>query len=414
MNEAVARVRAENVYKIFGGAREEALRRLEAGASKDEVYRETGAVVAVRDVSFSVPAGAVFVVMGLSGSGKSTLIRCVNRLIDPTSGRVFLDDADVMALEAEQLRELRLRKMAMVFQHFALFPHKTVGENVEYGLKVRGVERAARREKALEALAMVGLADWADTPPEQLSGGMQQRVGLARALAVDPELMLMDEPFSALDPLIRRDMQEELLKLQERLKMTIVFITHDLHEALLLGDRIAIMKDGAFVQVGTPEEIVADPADDYVADFTQDVDRSRVFTAKRVMRRSAMLPGSDVDVAQARAELERAGAGELYVGDGEGRPVGLVTAGDLARDDGDSLGAVMRSRFPTTRPEATLHEVLEPCREGLPVAVLGDDGRLEGVVEPLEVIAALSGRAREDRERHERETREPAPAAGKA
>jgi glycine betaine/proline transport system ATP-binding protein len=390
MSQAPERVVAKNVYKIFGEAHEaEAIRKLESGASKDDVYRETGSVVAVRDVSFKVYQGQIFVVMGLSGSGKSTLIRCINRLIDPTRGQILLDGNDIMALDREQLRQIRLKKMAMVFQHFALFPHKTVGENVEYGLKIQGAAAAARRKKALEALGMVGLRDWADTPPENLSGGMQQRVGLARALAVDPELMLMDEPFSALDPLIRSDMQKELIRLQHKLKMTIVFITHDLHEALTLGDQIAIMKAGAFVQVGPPEEIVANPADEYVADFTKDVDRGRVFTVRRVMHAAEALSLDGSSAAAARTRLGELERDALYVTDAEGKPVGLVTERDLGKADSQELGSVMHTRFPSTAPDAVLYDCFEACGSGLPVAVVGEDGRLQGVLEPRDVFRAL-------------------------
>jgi glycine betaine/proline transport system ATP-binding protein len=240
-------------------------------------------VAAVRDVSFDVAEGEVFVVMGLSGSGKSTLVRMINRLHDPTSGQVLIDGEDVVTLDDERLRELRRRKISMVFQHFGLFPHRRIVENVAFGLEVQGVEKDERNTKASEILEVVGLGGWGNSYPDELSGGMQQRVGLARALATDPEIMLFDEPFSALDPLIRRDMQDEVLKLQRELKKTMIFITHDLMEALKLGNRIAIMKDGAFVQVGTPEEVVAHPADSYVADFIRDVPRAHVLTARTIM-----------------------------------------------------------------------------------------------------------------------------------
>jgi glycine betaine/proline transport system ATP-binding protein len=271
-------VTVEHLYKIFGDEPDRALELAREGLDKDEIFRRTGSVVAVDDVSFEVKQGQIFVVMGLSGSGKSTLIRCINRLITPTSGRVLIDDIDVTAASPAELRQIRLKRMAMVFQHFALLPHKTVAQNVEYGLKVRRVPPRERREKAIAALETVGLDAWADSYPDSLSGGMQQRVGLARGLAVEPEVLLMDEPFSALDPLIRRDIQDELLSLQAKIKTTIIFITHDLQEALKLGDNVAIMKEGRFVQSGTPQEIVTAPKEDYVYEFTRDVDRSRVLT----------------------------------------------------------------------------------------------------------------------------------------
>jgi glycine betaine/proline transport system ATP-binding protein len=375
------KVQVERLTKIFGPTPDEALQRLRAGVTKDEIFEDSGNVVAVADVSFAVAPGEIFVVMGLSGSGKSTLVRCVNRLIEPTGGELLIDGEDVLRASGERLREIRLTRVAMVFQHFALFPHRTVGENVEYGLKVRGVDPQARRERALQALEVVGLKAWADVPPHNLSGGMQQRVGLARALAVDPEVLLMDEPFSALDPLIRREMQEELLDLQRRLEMTVIFITHDLHEALILGSQIAIMKDGRFVQVGTPEEIVGRPADDYVASFTQDVDRSRVFSAASVMREAQALRAGEGAEA-ARARMAATGRGALHVVDDAGRPVGLITAG--------APGALRRD-FPVTTATTRLFELFGRCRAGVPLAVVDDGGRLVGVVHPLEVLGSLAG-----------------------
>jgi glycine betaine/proline transport system ATP-binding protein len=245
---------------------------------------KTGCVAAVRDVSFEVSPGEVFVVMGLSGSGKSTLVRCLTRLIEPTAGQVLIDGEDVLKLGEERLREIRRTKVSMVFQHFGLLPHRRIIENVAFGLEIQGVEKTERMAAAQRVIEVVGLDGWADSYPDELSGGMQQRVGLARALATDPQIMLFDEPFSALDPLIRRDMQDEVVRLQKELKKTMIFITHDLMEALKLGDRIAIMKDGHFVQVGTPEEVVGHPADDYVADFIRDVPRAHVLTVRAIMR----------------------------------------------------------------------------------------------------------------------------------
>ena len=277
-------IHLRHLTKIFGSEPERALRQLEAGAEPAAVREDTGQIVAVRDVSLDIASGEIFVIMGLSGSGKSTLLRCINRLVEPTRGTVEIDGEDVTAASAERLRELRRTRMTMVFQHFGLFPHRTVLGNVEYGMEVGGMPRAERRDRAREALALVGLEGYADRRTTELSGGMQQRVGLARALANEPEILLMDEPFSALDPLIRTEMQDELLDLQDRLHRTIVFITHDLDEALALGDRIAIMKDGAVIQVGTPQEILLAPADDYVRAFVQNVDRTKVLTAAALMR----------------------------------------------------------------------------------------------------------------------------------
>ncbi|WP_426569817.1 quaternary amine ABC transporter ATP-binding protein [Streptomyces canus] len=277
-----SRLEAEHLYKVFGRRPDEALERLRGGADREEL-RADGTTAAVIDASFAVDPGQIFVVMGLSGSGKSTLLRMLNGLLEPTSGRVLFDGQDLTALTDRELREVRAKKISMVFQHFALFPHRSVLDNAAYGLAVQGVPRAERERRAAEALALCGLAGWEKSWPDELSGGMQQRVGLARALATDADLLLMDESFSALDPLIRRDMQDQLLTLQQTLKKTIVFITHDLNEAMRLGDRIAVMRDGRVVQTGTAEDILVRPADDYVASFIQDVDRSRVLTASAVM-----------------------------------------------------------------------------------------------------------------------------------
>ncbi|UUU38435.1 quaternary amine ABC transporter ATP-binding protein [Streptomyces sp. NBC_00162] len=275
-------LQAEHVYKVFGRRPDHAVRALRDGAGRDEL-RADGTTAAVIDASFRVEPGQIFVVMGLSGSGKSTLLRMLNGLLEPTAGRILFDGEDLTALGARDLRRVRSTKISMVFQHFALFPHRDVLENAAYGLEVQGVPRAERERRATEALALCGLGGWEKSWPDELSGGMQQRVGLARALATDADLLLMDESFSALDPLIRRDMQDQLLELQQRLKKTIVFITHDLNEAMRLGDAIAVMRDGRIVQQGTAEDILIRPADDYVASFIQDVDRSRVLTADAVM-----------------------------------------------------------------------------------------------------------------------------------
>ncbi|HSL11760.1 MAG TPA: glycine betaine/L-proline ABC transporter ATP-binding protein [Actinomycetota bacterium] len=277
-------VSCRNLWKIYGPKADRIVGTPDADLPRGELLEKTGCVAAVRDVSFEVDAGEVFVVMGLSGSGKSTLVRMVNRIHDPTAGEVLIDGEDVLQVPEDRLREIRRKKISMVFQHFGLLPHRRIVDNVAFGLEVQGVEKDDRQRAAREILDKVGLDGWANAYPDELSGGMQQRVGLARALANDPEILLFDEPFSALDPLIRRDMQDEMLKLQRDLRKTMIFITHDLAEALKLGNRIAIMKDGRFVQVGTPEDIVANPADEYVADFTRDVPRAHVLTARSIMR----------------------------------------------------------------------------------------------------------------------------------
>ena len=272
-----------NVWKIFGsGDSALTIDLAKTGKNRAEILQRTQQTVAVRDVSFSVAQGETVVVMGLSGSGKSTLIRCLSRLIEPTQGQIFLGGDDLLAMDEEQLRQLRRGRMSMVFQHFGLFPHRKVIDNIAYGLEVQKINKATRLARASEILHTVGLDGWADHYPQQLSGGMQQRVGLARALAVDPQILLFDEPFSALDPLIRKEMQDELIRLQKSMQRTIVFITHDFAEALRLGDRIAIMKDGSFDQIGTPEEIVSSPATPYVREFVNDVPRAKVLSVKTV------------------------------------------------------------------------------------------------------------------------------------
>ena len=287
------KITCSNIWKLFGPDEKRIIKNLDKSLSIKEVQEKTGHVVAVKDVSFSIQKGETFVVMGLSGSGKSTLVRCISRLIEPTSGTVKMDDIDVTKMSNSQLLDLRRNKMSMVFQHFGLFPHRTVLENIGYGLEIRGSKKDIRVDKSMEVLKMVGLDGWQNNYPRELSGGMQQRVGLARALATDTDIMLMDEAFSALDPLIRSDMQKQLLDLQEQLKKTIVFITHDLDESLRLGDHIGILNAGKLVQVGSPVDIIMNPADEYVAAFVKDVNRAKVIKAKVIMTPKEKVNGID-------------------------------------------------------------------------------------------------------------------------
>ncbi len=280
-----SKITCKNVWKIFGSNPKNILKNLDRSLSRSEVQEQTGHVIAVKDVNFSIEKGETFVVMGLSGSGKSTLVRCISRLIEPTTGEVIVDNEDVIKMNSSELLHMRRHRMSMVFQHFGLFPHRKVLDNINYGLEIRGMDRKKRNERAMEVLSLVGLDGWEDNYPRELSGGMQQRVGLARALAVDPEILIFDEPFSALDPLIRREMQDELLSIQKMVQKTMVFITHDFLEAIKMGDHIAIMKDGEISQIGTPEEIVANPVDQYVRDFTEDVPRYKVLSAGKIMRK---------------------------------------------------------------------------------------------------------------------------------
>jgi glycine betaine/L-proline transport ATP binding subunit len=271
----MTKIKVQNLIKVFGSQTQKALEMLQKGFNKEQILAKTGQTIAVDNVSFSVQAGETFVIMGLSGSGKSTILRCLNRLIDPTSGSIFLDGEDITKLKPQELRRIRQKKMAMVFQQFALLPHRTVLQNTVYGLEVQGVDKEERNKRAERILALVGLAGWENSYPDNLSGGMKQRVGLARAMTNDPDILLMDEAFSALDPLIREEMQEELLHLQKQMNKTIVFITHDLSEALKLGDHIAFVRDGSLVQIGTPKEIVEQPADDYVAKFVDIIKKTK-------------------------------------------------------------------------------------------------------------------------------------------
>ena len=332
---ASAPLAVENLWKVFGPRLDDAISAAEAGASRAEIMERVGTTIAVRNVSFQVQRGETFVVMGLSGSGKSTLIRCVSRLIEPSRGRVMVDGEDLLAADPERLREIRRHKMSMVFQHFGLFPHRHVIDNVAYGLEVQGLPRAERHAKAREVLKTVGLEGWEHHYPQQLSGGMQQRVGLARALVLDPDILFFDEPFSALDPLIRRDMQDELVALQSDWHCTIVFITHDFAEALKLGDHIAIMKDGSFDQIGTPEEIVANPATDYVREFTKDVPKSKVLTAGTLMSPGRVEGNGHRVNVNAKIEtllpllLDR--DEPLTVVDDDGREVGVIGRAAIVR-----------------------------------------------------------------------------------
>ena len=331
-----AKITCRNVWKVFGPNPKRALDTLDKSASRAAVQEETGHVVAVKDVTFDIQEGETFVVMGLSGSGKSTLVRCISQLIEPTGGEVVIDGDDVTKLSDKQLIDLRRHKMAMVFQHFGLFPHRTVLDNIAFGLEVRGEDKTTRNQRAMDVINLVGLAGWHDNYPRELSGGMQQRVGLARAMAADPEILIFDEPFSALDPLIRREMQDELLDLQSKLKKTMVFITHDFLEAIKMGDHIAIMKDGEIVQIGTPEEIVANPVDQYVADFTEDVPRYKVLSAGKVMRPvSDAANGTDPIPASAKIEslIERMADTDavLPVADAAGAIVGEIDRAIIMR-----------------------------------------------------------------------------------
>lgn len=383
-------IRLEHVYKIFGPQPQgRAFDLVKAGYGKDEVLRRSGHVVGLNDVNFDAKRGELFVVMGLSGSGKSTAIRTVNKLHDVTSGKVWVDGVDVQTLPKQELQAYRRDKMGMVFQHFALFPHRNVIDNTGYGLKVQGFEKDERDEKSLRALSLVGLEPYALNAPSELSGGMQQRVGLARALASDPDILLMDEAFSALDPLIRRQMQDELMEIQARLQKTILFITHDLNEALRIGDRVCIMKDGAVVQIGTPEQILTQPATGYVAEFVQDVDQGRVIEVSEIMQEPLIISESASLRDALRQMGDRAGA---FVVDGEGKPTGVLTGGGALRamvEGTDDLSAALTREVDRTTPETTLNEVYDAAGRGRPIAVVDENGALIGDLDPREIMEEM-------------------------
>jgi glycine betaine/proline transport system ATP-binding protein len=390
-------IECRDLSKVFGGgpAVAEALALARDGIDRADVQRRTGATVAVHDVSFTVEPGELFVVMGLSGSGKSTLVRLLNRLIEPSGGSIRIDGRELSGLGDAELRALRNRRMSMVFQHFALLPHRTVQQNAEYGLQIRGVPERERQERARWALEQVGLADRAGARPDELSGGMKQRVGLARALASDTDVLLMDEPFSALDPLIRRDMQALLIRLQKELRKTIVFITHDLNEAMRLGDRILLLRDGRLVQLGTGPEILAAPANDYVADFVSDVDRTRVLTAEDVLREPRVVARPADRPADVLRRLGGAEANGAYVVDDECRLLGVIRddwlahAASTGRAEIGTEGLV--ADFATTEPDRPLIDIVGRLgRHVVPLAVVDREGRLLGVVPRAAVLAALA------------------------
>jgi len=389
--EKSKKIELKNVVKIFGSNPELALKRLSKGESKDKIFQETGQIVGVNQVSFSVNEGEIFVIMGLSGSGKSTLIRLVNRLIESTSGEINIDGQNIVEMDKNELMLTRRNKLAMVFQNFALFPHKNIISNVAYGLEVKGIAKEEREEKARIALENVGLKGYEESMTDQLSGGMQQRVGLARAVANGSDILLMDEAFSALDPLIRKEMQDELLQLQERLHKTILFITHDLDEALKLGDRIAIMKDGVIVQIGTPEDVLKNPADDYVTAFVQDVDRSKVLTAANVMKKPDVHTTWKDGPRVAIRKMEEAGISSIFVIDKERELKGLLTidAALEAVKQNRWIESFLTEDYFTTNESTPLHELIPIAAETkYPIAVV-ENNKLKGIIVRVSILSGL-------------------------
>ena len=395
MSQQGRRIEVENVWKVFGDRPERALEPEYATKSRAELREELGVVIGLRDVSFGVNGGEVFVVMGLSGSGKSTLVRCLLRLTEPTRGRIHFDGEDIRTYAAEQLVQFRRSKVAMVFQHYALLPNRNVLDNVAYGLEVRGLSKPARHEAAAEAIETVGLKGWERNYPREMSGGMQQRVGLARALAVNADVLLMDEPFSGLDPLIRREMQDELISLQTELHKTIVFITHDLNEALKLGDRIAIMRDGEIIQEGSPEEIVTLPSDDYVTDFVRDVSRAKVIQAKAIMREPDVVMYDRQGPRAALHAMRNHGIDAVFLIARDFTLKGVLTADharELVAHRKESLEGADVVPAMTTEPETYIEEIIPMAAQTEhPIAVVAGNGSLLGEIDRGALLTGMSG-----------------------
>lgn len=386
-------IEVSGLYKIFGSNPKSVMSQVKSGASKDDVLSQTGHTVGLKEINLQINKGEIFVIMGLSGSGKSTLIRHFNRLIDPTEGQIIVEGTDVMKLNNEELQNFRRHKMSMVFQRFGLLPHRKVIDNVAYGLEIQKLDKSKRLEKAQEWLETVGLKGYEDQYPSQLSGGQQQRVGLARALCTDAEILLMDEAFSALDPLIRSEMQDQLIELQDKLHKTIIFITHDLDEALRLGDRIAILKDGLLVQQGTPETILLNPADDYVEAFVKDVNRARALTVETVMQPPTMrITVEKIDEALAQMKRSSHDYGYHITEDGF---QGILTEEALsdAADDTrhEEIHAELYEDVPTISPESAIEEVLtDSIASDYSLPVVDEEGNLKGSLKREKVADIFS------------------------
>ena len=393
----MTKIEIKDLLILFGPEKAKAKKMIKQGKSKQEILKETGCTIAVRNANLEIEEGEMFVIMGLSGSGKSTLVRCINRLNEPSMGEIWLSGRNITSLSDKELLQIRRKEMAMVFQHFGLLPHRTVLSNIAFGLELQGVPKEEREKKAYESIAVVGLKGYENQRVDELSGGMQQRVGLARALANDPEVLLMDEAFSALDPLIREQMQDELLDLQEKMKRTIVFITHDLDEAIKLGDRIAIMKDGEVVQVGTPEEILTDPANDYVTRFTESVDRGRVVTASSIMLTQPIVvrirkDGPEAIIRKMREKrlyaLPVIGTDEQFLGE-----IRLKDVLRLRKEGARDISSIVMKEVPSVLESMTVEDMLPllpKVQQALPV--VDENNRLKGVVSTSAIIIEMTGK----------------------
>lgn len=386
-------IEVSGLWKVFGHNAEEIINSEKRTATKETILEESGCVVAVRDISFQVHRGELFVIMGLSGSGKSTLIRCILRLVEPTAGKILINGEDVCSFNQRQLMNLRRHTTGMIFQNFGLFPHRSVIENVAYGLKVRGVGKAERYARAQEVIEIVGLKGWQNYLPSALSGGMQQRVGIARALAIDPGILLMDEPFSGLDPLIRRQMQDELLDLQEKVQKTILFVTHDLHEALKLGNRIAIMRDGGIIQVGAPEEVITTPTDAYVREFVKDASPAKVLTAANIMEQPNVLLYEWQGPRAAMHILRTSKLDNTFLVSRTGKLLGLVTIErlvELFRRKGDSLTEALEPDISTCTSDTVVEDLLPlAASTEYPIPVVDEKGKFVGEINTGTILVSM-------------------------
>lgn len=385
-------IQVKQLTKVFGRNPQSILKLIRQGRSKEQILEETRHTVGLYDVNFTVQKGEVFVIMGLSGSGKSTLIRCLNLLHRPTEGDILIDNENIMDYNKQQLRDLRKHKIAMVFQHFGIFTHRTVLENVAYGLEIKGVPKQEREEIALRHIELVGLSGYEHQMPDELSGGMKQRIGLARALANDPDILLMDEPFSALDPLIRRDLQIELLEIQAKLKKTIIFITHDVNEAFKLGDRVAVMKDGQIVLTGTPEEILASPANSYIEEFVQDIDRTKVIQAKNAMIKPDPLITEKDGLRLAIQRMRNHSISSIFVVNQDRILQGIITIDDAveAQRNNKQIKDILQHDYETTNPETYINDLIpQATRTKYPIAVVDNSNKLLGIIVRVSVLSAL-------------------------
>jgi len=387
-------LRVENVTMLFGSNTLAALKKLQAGIGKSDIQKETGVTVGVYNANLSIAQGEIFAIIGLSGSGKSTLLRCLNLLHQPTAGSIYFKGSDITKYNKQQLLEFRRNNIAMVFQSFGLMSHRNVMGNVVYGLEVRGTPKAEREQAALEMIKLVGLSDWTDQPIQSLSGGMRQRVGLARALANNPDILLMDEPFSALDPIIRRDMQFELLSIQKKVKKTIVFITHDINEAFKIGNRVAIMKDGCVVQVGTPEEVLDKPANSYVENFIKDIDRTKILSVRQIMTSPSAFVKKGDGWHVALGQMRSNGVSSVYMVDDNMQLLGLLTLDGVMQVRNGLLNineAIIRD-IPVTNEDCSLQELMPVAAEAkYPIAVIDDQQQLVGIVTKAAVLSSLVG-----------------------